>query len=124
MREGLDYDRLVSLTEERGVPGYEDRVRDAIAPHVGRVRSDAMGNLVGTVEERVSVGDLVSMDQSTTRAGYGVSFASFVAETCVRFDSHGRLSETETHVRFDSRERLSETETCVRFDSHGRLSGD
>ena len=50
MREGLDYDRLVSLTEERGVPGYEDRVRDAIAPHVDRVRSDAMGNLVGTVE--------------------------------------------------------------------------
>jgi endoglucanase len=52
MHEGLDYELLVSLTEERGVPGYEDRVRaqvrSAIEPHVDRVRSDAMGNLVGT----------------------------------------------------------------------------
>ena len=52
MHEGLDYELLVSLTEERGVPGYEDRVREqvrsAIDPHVDRVRSDAMGNLVGT----------------------------------------------------------------------------
>ena len=54
MRDDLDYELLVSLTEERGVPGYEDRVRErvreAIAPHVDRVRSDAMGNLVGTVD--------------------------------------------------------------------------
>ena len=54
MNEDLDYELLVSLTEERGVPGYEDRVRervrDAVAPHVDRLRSDAMGNLVGTVE--------------------------------------------------------------------------
>jgi putative aminopeptidase FrvX len=54
MNEGLDYELLVSLTEERGVPGYEDRVREqvrsAIEPHADRVRSDAMGNLVGTVE--------------------------------------------------------------------------
>ena len=53
MNEDLDYGLLVSLTEERGVPGYEDRVRervrDAMAPHVDRLRSDAMGNLVGTV---------------------------------------------------------------------------
>ena len=53
MNEDLDYELLVSLTEERGVPGYEDRVRervrDAMAPHVDRLRSDAMGNLVGTV---------------------------------------------------------------------------
>ena len=54
MRDDLDYELLVSLTEERGVPGYEDRVRErvreAITPHVDRVRSDAMGNLVGTVD--------------------------------------------------------------------------
>ena len=53
MNEDLDYELLVSLTEERGVPGYEDRVRervrDAMAPHVDRLRSDAMGNLVGTI---------------------------------------------------------------------------
>jgi len=58
MHEGLDYELLVSLTEERGVPGYEDRVREqvrsAIDPHVDRVRSDAMGNLVGT---RLGEGD-------------------------------------------------------------------
>jgi putative aminopeptidase FrvX len=40
MHEGLDYELLVSLTEERGVPGYEDRVREqfrsAIEPHVDR----------------------------------------------------------------------------------------
>jgi len=50
----FDYDLLVSLTEARGVPGYEDRVRalvrEELTPHVDRVRSDAMGNLVGTVE--------------------------------------------------------------------------
>ncbi|PSP95214.1 peptidase M42 [Halobacteriales archaeon QS_1_68_44] len=54
MNEDLDYELLVSLTEERGVPGYEDRVRErvreAMAPHVDRLRSDAMGNLIGTVE--------------------------------------------------------------------------
>ena len=54
MREDFDDELLVSLTEERGVPGYEDRVRErvreAIAPHVDRIRSDAMGNLVGTVD--------------------------------------------------------------------------
>ena len=41
MNEDLDYELLVSLTEERGVPGYEDRVRervrDAMAPHVDRL---------------------------------------------------------------------------------------
>ncbi|QLD88506.1 M42 family metallopeptidase [Natronomonas salina] len=50
----FDHDLLVSLTEARGVPGYEDRVRELVReelePHVDRVRSDAMGNLVGTIE--------------------------------------------------------------------------
>ena len=51
----FDHDLLVSLTEAPGVPGYEDRVRDLVReeldPAVDRVRSDAMGNLVGTVED-------------------------------------------------------------------------
>lgn len=50
----LEYDLLVSLTEACGVPGYEDRVRklvgEELKPHVDRLRSDAMGNLVGTIE--------------------------------------------------------------------------
>lgn len=54
MATQFDYDLLVELTEERGVPGYEDRVRqlvrEELGPHVDRVRSDAMGNLVGTIE--------------------------------------------------------------------------
>lgn len=49
----FDDDLLFRLCEERGVPGYEDRVRalvrDELEPHVDRIRSDAMGNLVGTV---------------------------------------------------------------------------
>jgi len=65
---GLDYEPLVSLTEERGVPGYADCVRDrgreAIEPHVDRGRPDAMGNLVGTVEGEANY-DVVAahMDQ-------------------------------------------------------------
>jgi endoglucanase len=54
MSHAFDYDLLVELTETRGVPGYEDRVRDLvrseIEPSVDRLRSDAMGNLVGTLE--------------------------------------------------------------------------
>jgi hypothetical protein len=50
----FDYDLLVSLTEAAGVPGYEDRVRelvrDELEPHVDSVRTDAMGNLLGTIE--------------------------------------------------------------------------
>jgi endoglucanase len=54
MSHAFDYDLLVELTETRGVPGYEDQVRDLvrseIEPSVDRLRSDAMGNLVGTLE--------------------------------------------------------------------------
>jgi endoglucanase len=50
----FDFDLLCDLTEERGVPGYEDRVRALVEaelePHVDRLRTDAMGNVVGTVE--------------------------------------------------------------------------
>lgn len=50
---GFDYELLKQLTEERGVPGYEDRVRNLVRselePVVDRVKTDAMGNLVGSV---------------------------------------------------------------------------
>ncbi|MES3516066.1 MAG: M42 family metallopeptidase [Natronomonas sp.] len=49
----FDYDTLVELTEIQSVPGYEERVREAVrtrlSPNVDRVRTDAMGNLVGSV---------------------------------------------------------------------------
>jgi putative aminopeptidase FrvX len=54
MSEAFDYELLVELTETRGVPGYEDRVRELVRsevePAVDRLRSDTMGNLVGTIE--------------------------------------------------------------------------
>ena len=50
----FDYDLLCELTEASGVPGYEDRVRDIVrrelAESTDRVRTDAMGNVVGTLE--------------------------------------------------------------------------
>jgi endoglucanase len=50
----LDFPLLCALTETGGVPGYEDRVRDLVreqlAEHTDVVRTDAMGNVVGTVE--------------------------------------------------------------------------
>jgi endoglucanase len=50
----FDASLLVELTETHGVPGYEDAVRDVVRRefdgHVDRVRTDAMGNLVGTIE--------------------------------------------------------------------------
>jgi endoglucanase len=50
----FDYDLLRELTEARGVPGYEDRVRRIVrrefAESVDRVRTDAMGNVVGTID--------------------------------------------------------------------------
>lgn len=50
----VDFDLLRSLTDVSGVPGYEDRIRDLIrdelAAATDRVRTDAMGNVVGTLE--------------------------------------------------------------------------
>ncbi|MWV65164.1 M20/M25/M40 family metallo-hydrolase [Halorubrum sp. JWXQ-INN 858] len=50
----FDYDLLCELTEARGVPGYEDDVRDIVrrefADTADRVRTDAMGNVVATIE--------------------------------------------------------------------------
>ncbi|KPN30874.1 tetrahedral aminopeptidase [Halolamina pelagica] len=50
----FDFDLLRELTETSGVPGYEDRVRelarDELAANTDHVRTDAMGNVVGTIE--------------------------------------------------------------------------
>jgi len=50
----LDVDLLGELTETSGAPGHEGRVRDVVRDHlpdgVDAVRTDAMGNLVATVE--------------------------------------------------------------------------
>jgi len=50
----FDFELLAELTEESGVPGYEDRIREVVRRELGRhtdhVRSDAMGNVVGTLE--------------------------------------------------------------------------
>ncbi|AFO58882.1 M42 family metallopeptidase [Natrinema sp. J7-2] len=50
----FDFDLLTELTETSGVPGYEDRVRELVVREledsVDRVRTDAMGNVVGTLE--------------------------------------------------------------------------
>ncbi len=50
----FDYDLLRELTETSGAPGYEDRVRAVVRREfdgiVDEVRTDAMGNVVGTVQ--------------------------------------------------------------------------
>lgn len=49
----FDTDLLAELTEVSGVPGYEDRVREIVrqelADTTDTVRSDAMGNVIGTL---------------------------------------------------------------------------
>ncbi|WP_313691427.1 M42 family metallopeptidase [Halorarum halobium] len=49
----FEFDLLRELTETSGVPGYEDRVREVaereLAERTDEVRTDAMGNVVGTV---------------------------------------------------------------------------
>ncbi|SEK43762.1 M42 family metallopeptidase [Haloferax larsenii] len=50
----FDFDKLKELTETSGVPGYEDRIRTIVRADLeettDRVRVDAMGNVVGTIE--------------------------------------------------------------------------
>ncbi|MCU4741448.1 M42 family metallopeptidase [Natronoglomus mannanivorans] len=50
----FDMDLLTELTETSGAPGYEDRIRGLVEAEfeesVDRIRTDAMGNVVGTLE--------------------------------------------------------------------------
>jgi endoglucanase len=54
----IDFELLRELTETSGVPGYEDRVREVVRrelePVADRVTTDAMGNVVGTLEGAAS----------------------------------------------------------------------
>ncbi|WP_440769780.1 M42 family metallopeptidase [Natronorubrum sp. DTA28] len=65
----FDGDLLTTLTETSGVPGYEDRIRDLVIDEfedsVDRVRTDAMGNVVGTLEgdSEYSVAVAAHMDE-------------------------------------------------------------
>ena len=49
----FDFKLLRELTETSGAPGYEDRIREIVRREfdgvVDEVRTDAMGNVVGTV---------------------------------------------------------------------------
>jgi putative aminopeptidase FrvX len=49
----FDLDLFAELTETSGVPGYEDRVRDVVRRELDdvadEVRTDAVGNVIGTV---------------------------------------------------------------------------
>ncbi|MDZ7702744.1 MAG: M42 family metallopeptidase [Halobacteriales archaeon] len=53
-RFDFDFELLRELTEASGVPGYEDRVREIVRRELSetadRVETDAMGNVVGTVD--------------------------------------------------------------------------
>ncbi len=50
----LNLGLLTELTEERGVPGHEERIRKLVRRELSgiadEVRTDAMGNVVGTIE--------------------------------------------------------------------------
>ncbi|WP_440765959.1 M42 family metallopeptidase [Natronorubrum sp. DTA7] len=65
----FDADLLTKLTETSGVPGYEDRIRDLVIDEfedsVDRIRTDAMGNVVGTLEghSEYSVAVAAHMDE-------------------------------------------------------------
>ncbi len=69
MSFAFDYDLLCELTEARGVPGYEDRVREIVRRELeavtDRIEIDAMGNVVATVEGRsdYSVAVAAHMDE-------------------------------------------------------------
>ncbi len=65
----FDFDLLTDLTETSGVPGYEDRIRDLVIDvfeeSVDDIRTDAMGNVVGTLEgsSEYSVAIAAHMDE-------------------------------------------------------------
>ncbi|XVH30726.1 M42 family metallopeptidase [Haloferacaceae archaeon DSL9] len=64
-----NFELLCELTEARGIPGYEDRVRDIVRRElettVDEVETDAMGNVVGTIrgESDYSVAVAAHMDE-------------------------------------------------------------
>ncbi|ELY94673.1 cellulase [Natrialba chahannaoensis JCM 10990] len=65
----FDVELLTELTETSGVPGYEDRVRELVVEElessVDEVQTDAMGNVVGTLDgdSEYSVAVAAHMDE-------------------------------------------------------------
>ncbi|WP_224332432.1 M42 family metallopeptidase [Haloprofundus halobius] len=65
----FEFELLRELTEASGVPGYEDRIREVVRRELeastDRVTSDAMGNVVGTIdgESDYSVAIAAHMDE-------------------------------------------------------------
>ncbi|WP_224447449.1 M42 family metallopeptidase [Haloprofundus salilacus] len=65
----FDFELLRELTETSGVPGYEDRIREIVRRELetstDRVSSDAMGNVVGSIdgESDYSVAIAAHMDE-------------------------------------------------------------
>jgi len=51
---GFDFELLSELTEAGGAPSYEDRAREIVRRELGEVtdtvRTDGMGNVVGTID--------------------------------------------------------------------------
>ncbi|MEF8779887.1 MAG: M42 family metallopeptidase [Haloferacaceae archaeon] len=75
-----DFELLRELTEARGVPGYEDRIREIVRREfeasVDRIRTDAMGNVVGTIEGSDRTGEGGGDDGE----GYSVAVAAHMDE--------------------------------------------
>jgi endoglucanase len=65
---------LTELTETSGVPGYEDRVREVVRRELAadHVRSDGMGNVVGTVEGSDTPGYEVAVAAHMDEIGFMV----------------------------------------------------
>ena len=64
MVDEVRFDLLRSLTDVSGVPGYEDRIRELVIDELetatDRVSTDAMGNVVGTIEGSSEYGVVVA----------------------------------------------------------------
>jgi endoglucanase len=89
----LDFDLLRELTETSGVPGYEDRVREIVRRELeaaaDRVNTDAMGNVVGTIEGSERPDYEVAVAAHTDEIGFMVEH---VAEGFLHLDPLGGWS--------------------------------
>jgi len=76
----FDYELLTDLTETPGVPGYEDDVRtlvrEALSPEVDEIRTDAMGNVVGTIRGTEAPDYEVTVAAHMDEIGFMVSHVS------------------------------------------------
>src|SRR6056297_2926713 len=96
----FDFELLRELTETSGVPGYEDRIRGLVRREfegvADSVRTDAMGNVVGTVE-----GDA---DYSVAVAAHMDEIGFMVKHVTEEDDLTGVIGSIPTHVKDDGDE--------------------